>query len=80
MSELPTYPKLPDAKPVQTTVERSVSRESSFSTPGHVGKGPATKSKSGWKPAKGVRYRATAEKAKGRPRIHARDRRDVQYF
>lgn len=68
----PEPPKLPEAPP-PTTVQQSVAREGSFSKPG------TTKS-SGWKPAKGHRFRATAEKVRGRPRKHPRDKRKVEFF
>jgi len=67
-------------KPIEAPVDpvaRSVAREGAFSKPGSTK--PATKSK-GWSPAKGVRFRATNEKAKGRPRIRKKDPRSVEFF
>lgn len=69
----PEPPKPPEA-PQLTRGEQSAQRDGAFSKPG------TTKSSSGWKPAKGTRFRATAEKAPGRPRKRPRDKRNVQFF
>ena len=59
---------------VNPTVAKSVARPDAFSKPGTMGK--ATTGKPG-----GVRFRALkATRGPGRPRKHARDVRDVQYF
>ena len=76
MSEL-NYPATPKLKPVEDPVARSVAREGAFSKPGSVGK--ASK---GWAPAKGVRFRATAEKPEGRRpgRRRRNDPRSVRFY
>ena len=68
LPELPKYPP-PPTEPPNPTVAKSVERESAFSKPGK-----------GWSPAKGTRFRATAEKSKGRPRTKKRDPRYVQFY
>jgi len=76
MTDLPTYPKAPLPAPVPPTRgEQSAAYEGAFSKPG-----TSTPSKGGWKPAKGTRFRSTVEKARGRPRKHARDRRKPIYY
>lgn len=69
----PTYqpPSAPAA--VNSTVAKSISRPDAFSKPGSMGK---TSTKSA-----GVRFRALKyQRGPGRPRKHARDARDVQYY
>lgn len=78
MSELTAKYQYAPTEPVKTTVEKSVEREGAFSKPGTTSKS-ASKGKS-WKPATGTRFRATNEKARGRPRKHARDKRSIQFF
>lgn len=76
MSELPTYPKAPLPAPVPVTRgEQSAQYEGAFSKPG-----TSTPSKGGWKPAKGTRFRSTVEKARGRPRKHARSRKNPIFY
>lgn len=77
MNEIPTYSPLKPVDPPVDPVARSVARDGAFSKPGSTK--TATKSK-GWSPAKGTRFRATNEKAKGRPRKKARDKRSVEFF
>lgn len=85
MSEVPSYQpiKLPESAPAQSAVERSVSREGAFSTPGHTAKAHATKgprSHKTWSPAKGTRFRPTNEKVPGRRRKRARDERSITFY
>lgn len=76
MNETPSYApiKLPEAAPQSTAVERSVSRDDSFSKPGSMGKAGK------WQPAKGTRFRATHEKARGRRRKRGRDERSITFY
>jgi len=75
VNEQLNYPSLPPPS-VPTTVEKSVAKEGAFSTPGSIGKAK------GWAPAKGVRFRPTHQKAKGRPRTkkHKVDPRRPIYY
>lgn len=78
-ADLPNYgpakaaPVVDTGKPVDP-VARSVERENAFSKPGHTSKGK------GWQPARGVRFRPTNEKAKGRIRKRKPDARFVRYY
>lgn len=78
MTDQPQYQaiKLPDKS--TAIVEKSVQREDAFSKPGHMTRGP--KSARTWKPAHGVRFRPTSEKAPGRRRKRARDERSVTFY
>lgn len=70
LPDLPVYSAQPLPKPI---------REDAFSKPGTVGKA-AAKSK-GWAPAKGTKFRSTAEKpGPGRPRKRKRDPRSVTFY
>jgi len=80
MSDIPKYPPLKAPEPEPSTVEKSVSRDGAFSKPGHVSKGNSKTGSKGWSPAKGTRFRATNEKARGRPRKHPSDPRAVKYY
>lgn len=75
MTQIPTYPAPVPAAPLLPRGEQSAAYEGAFSKPG-----TSTASKGGWKPAKGTRFRSTIEKARGRPRKHARDRRRPVYY
>lgn len=77
MNEIPTYPPIKPNDYPADPVARSVAREGAFSKPGSTK--TASKSK-GWAPAKGTRFRATNEKARGRPRKRPRDKRSVEFF
>jgi hypothetical protein len=66
LPDLPHYPLLNHP---------SVERDGAFSKPGTIGKGGK------WAPAKGTRFRSTAEKAgPGRPRKKLRDPRNVKFY
>lgn len=72
LPDLPAYPA--------TNPPPSVEREGAFSKPGTTKLSKGTTGPKGWKPANGVRYRATNEKAPGRPRKRKLDPRSVKFF
>lgn len=74
--ELPKYPAVPPPSVPHDPVAKSVSRDGAFSKPGSTKSAPSK----GWSPAKGTRFRSTAEKAPGRPRKRKADPRNVKFF
>lgn len=76
MNDVPQYPT--PEKPKIDPVQRSIERESAFSKPGSTKS--TAKGKTGWAPAKGVRFRATNMKKPGRRRVHPMDKRRVTYY
>lgn len=79
MSEELNYPTTPKTKAIEDPVARSVARDGAFSKPGSMGKSSPSK---GWAPAKGIRFRAAAEKAPGRRpgRKRRNDPRSVKFY
>ncbi len=84
MSDTPNYAPIPTPKTIQrTTVEVSTYKDDSFSKPGHTPRSNATKGQRSartWRPAHGIRFRATNDKIPGRRRKNPKDERSVTFY